>query len=407
MKSQKEDDEMPWKDNTVEMNREDFVKRYLQQEKSMSALCREYGISRPTGYKWLERYEQEQNLSNRSRTPLRTPTKTSPETEKLILNYRAAHPAIGAVKIKRILKNKGYKDIPCDRTINTILKRNGCITKEASEAATPYQRFEKTYPNEMWQADFKGHFLMKNDERCHPLNIIDDHSRFNLCADALPNETFEAVEPCVMRLFDNYGLPFSFLCDNGNPWGTPKATGYCVFEVMLMDLGILPLHGRPRHPQTQGKEESFNHSMKRELLKHIEITDFSHAQQAFDEYRDFYNNERPHHALNLEVPASRYKKSELRLPDKIEEWEYPQGYELRRVDGHGYFKYQRQSYYLSEAFGGKIIAVRESFVPNSISLFYRQFRIGRIDVDRRVYTLKAAYLIEGDPRDAPSAPTEN
>lgn len=350
---------MPWKENTVEMNREKFVKRVLQLEKSMSALCREYDISRPTGYKWLERYKEEQNLSDHSRMPLRTPTKTSSEIEKLILDYRAAQPAVGAVKIKRILENKGYDDIPCDRTINTILKRNGCITKEASEAATPYQRFEKTYPNEMWQADFKGHFRMKNEVRCHPLNIIDDYSRFNLCADALQNETLESVEPRVMRLFDKYGLPFSFLCDNGNPWGTPKATGYCIFEVMLMDLGVLPLHGRPRHPQTQGKEESFNRSMKRELLRHIQIEDFTHAQQVFDEYRDFYNNERPHHALDLEIPSSKYKKSSRLLPDKIESWEYPQGYKLCRVDRHGYFKYRDREYYLSEAFHGKYIAIRE------------------------------------------------
>ncbi|MDD2283007.1 MAG: leucine zipper domain-containing protein [Eubacteriales bacterium] len=220
------------------MKREEFAKRALQQEKSMSALCREYGISRPTGYKWLERYKRNESMADQSRAPLRTPNKILPEMEQLVLDYRKKHPAIGAVKTKRILENKGHTGLPSASTINAIFKRNGCITKEASQAAMPHQRFEKESPNKMWQADFKGHFRMKDSKRCHPLNIIDDCSRFNLCSDAL--------------------------------------TG--------------------------------------------------------------------------------------------------------------------------EAFGGKEIAVRESHIPGSISLFYRQFRIDRIDVARRVFTLKKAYLIEGDPR---------
>jgi len=389
---------MPWKEETVTMKREEFAERVLQQEKSMSALCREYEISRPTGYKWLERYKRHESMANQSRAPLQTPNKTMPETEQLILDYRKKHPAIGAVKIKRILENKGHTGLPSASTINAIFKRNGCITKEASQAATPHQRFEKQSPNEMWQADFKGHFRMKDGKRCHPLNIIDDCSRYNLCSDALTGETFEAVKPSILRLFKTYGLPFSFLCDNGNPWGTSQSTGFSRFEVWFMDLGILTIHGRPWHPQTQGKEESFNRSMQRELLRHTDITDLAHAQLAFDEYRRFYNHERPHHALTLEVPASRYEKSRKRLPHKIEDWEYPAGYELRRVKSTGFLTYRGQGYFLSEAFGGKEIAVRESRIPGSISLFYRQFRIGRIDVDRRVFTLKKAYLIEGDPR---------
>ena len=389
---------MPWEEKTVEMSREEFVVRVLAEEASLSKLCREYGISRPTGYKWLGRHAREEGLSDQSRAPQTRPNKTPSETEKWIVDYRKERPAIGAVKIKRILETQKGAPLPCARTINAILKRNGLITSEASRAATPAQRFEKARPNEMWQADFKGHFTMKGGQRCHPLNILDDYSRFNLCADALNGETFEAVRPSMLRLFETYGLPFSFLCDNGNPWGVNHITGFSSFEVWLMDLGILTLHGRPGHPQTQGKEERFNQSMTKELLRHTEIENFLHAQKVFDEYRQFYNHVRPHHALNLDVPADHYQPSSLRLPRKIEAWEYPQGYETRRVRHKGEFSYRGESYFLSVAFHGKTIAIRPSHISGSISLFYRQFRIGRIDLDQKAFTLKRAYLIDGDPR---------
>lgn len=146
--------------------RKEFVERVLAQEKSKSALCREYGISRPTGDKWLARYLTGKALENQSSAPHSKPRKTPPETKALIVDYRREHPAIGAVKIRKILENKGHTQLPSARTVNNILKRNGMITREASLAARPIQRFEKSIPNEMWQGDYKGHFAMKNGKRC-------------------------------------------------------------------------------------------------------------------------------------------------------------------------------------------------------------------------------------------------
>lgn len=389
---------MPWKENTVEMSREEFVIEVLSGEKSKSALCRKYGISRPTGDKWIRRYLSGETLSNRSRRPFKIANKTDEEIEEKILEYRKAHPAIGAVKIRKILSNKGEIDLPCNSTVNAILKRNNCITKEASMAATPCKRFEKAHPNDMWQADFKGYFTMENKARCHPLNIIDDHSRYNLCSDALSGESLETTKGSIERIFCEYGLPKYFLCDNGTPWGTSQSTGFTQFEVWLMELGILTIHSRVRHPQTQGKEESFNRSMKRELLKYTSITDFKDAQVKFNEYRDFYNNERPHHALNLDIPANRYCKSDRKYPSRIKEWEYPTGYELRIIKESGYLTYGRQGYYLSESLAGKRIGIRKSQIPGCINLYYREFKIGQIDVDKRAFTQKRIYLAEGDPR---------
>ena len=389
---------MAWDERTVEQMREEFVRRVLAQERSKAALCREYGISRPTGDKWLERFQEGESMADRSRAPKTFPGRTPPDLEAKIVEIRKAHPALGAVKLRKIMENAGYTDLPCAKTFNNIFHRYGLIEKKASRAATPYQRFEKSVPNEMWQADFKGYFKLGNGIQCHPLNILDDCSRFNLCTEALTNETFDAVKPVMDRLFREYGLPFSFLCDNGNPWGTAQSLGYSRFEVWLMELGILTLHGRPRHPQTQGKEERYNRSFTRECLNSKQLADISHAQFCFDEYRKFYNEVRPHFALDMDVPASRYEVSPRQMPEKIEPWEYGSEYQLCKVKETGYFNYQGQGFFLSEAFAGKTIAVRESHLPGQITLIFRQFKIGRIDLENRVYTLRRAYRLEGDPR---------
>jgi transposase InsO family protein len=389
---------MAWEERTVEQMREEFVRRVLAQEQSKTALCREYGISRPTGDKWIERFQTGQSMSDQSRAPKTIPGRIPAELEDKIVQLRKQYPAIGAVKLRRMMEDAGHTDLPCARTFNNIFRRHDLIGQEESAAATPIQRFEKAVPNEMWQADFKGHFRMKNGYRCHPLNILDDCSRFNLCIEALENETYDAVKPVMERLFREYGLPFSFLCDNGNPWGTAQSLGYSKFEVWLMELGILTLHGRPRHPQTQGKEERFNRSFTRECLKGKEFKDKAHAQSYFDEYRIFYNEVRPHFALDLEVPATHYQSSKKQFPNKIEVWEYESEYKLCKVKETGYFNYDGQGFFLSEAFGGKTIAVRESHLPGQLTLVFRNFIIGRIDLNNRVYTLKRAYLIEGDPR---------
>ena len=389
---------MAWEERTVEQMREEFVRRVLAQERSKAALCREYGISRPTGDKWLERFQEGESMADRSRAPKTFPGRTPPDLEAKIVEIRKAHPALGAVKLRKIMENAGYTDLPCAKTFNNIFHRYGLIEKEASRAATPYQRFEKSVPNEMWQADFKGYFKLGNGIQCHPLNILDDCSRFNLCTEALTNETFDAVKPVMDRLFREYGLPFSFLCDNGNPWGTAQSLGYSRFEVWLMELGILTLHGRPRHPQTQGKEERYNRSFTRECLNSKQLADISHAQFCFDEYRKFYNEVRPHFALDMDVPASRYEVSPRQMPEKIEPWEYGSEYQLCKVKETGYFNYQGQGFFLSEAFAGKTIAVRESHLPGQITLIFRQFKIGRIDLENRSYTLRRAYRLEGDPR---------
>lgn len=390
---------MGWKERTVKQMREEFVRRVLAKEKSKAALCREYGISRPTGDKWLRRYQENAPLSDRSRAPKTQPRRIAPEVEASIVQLRRQYPALGAEKLHKMMENMGHKDLPCARTFNNIFARNHLISKEASLAAKHIQRFEKEQPNVMWQTDFKGHFALANGVRCHPLNILDDHSRFCLCTEALENETFLAVKPVLERVFSEFGLPFSLLCDNGNPWGTSQSTGYTAFEVWLMELDVLTLHGRPLHPQTQGKQERFNRSFTRECLAGKTFRDLADAQKAFDDYRAFYNTVRPHSALELAVPASVYSTSPRPFPSHIEHWEYGNDCQLCKVKQTGYFSFEGQGYFLSEAFRGKYIAVRESHLPGQITLLFRQFRIGRIDREKRVFTTKRISRLAGDPRE--------
>ena len=390
---------MGWKERTVKQMREEFVRRVLAREKSNAALCREYGISRPTGDKWLRRYQENAPLSDRSRAPKTQPRRIAPEVEASIVQLRRQYPALGAEKLHKMMENMGCENLPCARTFNNIFARNHLISKEASLAAKHIQRFEKEQPNVMWQTDFKGHFALANGVRCHPLNILDDHSRFCLCTEALENETFLAVKPVLERVFSEFGLPFSLLCDNGNPWGTSQSTGYTAFEVWLMELGVLTLHGRPLHPQTQGKQERFNRSFTRECLAGKTFRDLADAQKAFDDYRAFYNTVRPHSALELAVPASVYSTSPRPFPSHIEHWEYGNDCQLCKVKQTGYFSFEGQGYFLSEAFRGKYIAVRESHLPGQITLLFRQFRIGRIDREKRVFTTKRISRLAGDPRE--------
>jgi transposase InsO family protein len=220
-------------------------------------------------------------MDDRSRTPLGSPRKTSAAVEDAVVRARLAHPCWGGRKLKAYLERQGIADIPSPSTLTAIFRRNGLISDEASIAATPYKRFEKKSPNDMWQTDFKGHFLMGDGNRCHPLTVTDDMSRFNLCISAKLHERLLGVTESFNALFSEYGLPESILCDNGPPFGTCNAHGYTKFEVFLMNYNILPVHGRPLHPQTQGKAERFHRTLKAELLNRVSLVKGCSFQRRF------------------------------------------------------------------------------------------------------------------------------
>jgi len=391
---------MPWKEKTIEMTREEFVNEVLRHKRVNSALCIDYQISRPTGDKWLKRAKAGAGFKDRSHCTFCTPKNKIPQSmEDLIVERRQGEPGIGAVKLKVILENEGRQNVPCPSTINAVFKRNGLITAEASAAATPIKRFEHDEPNQMWQADFKGDFAMRNGQRCYPLSILDDHSRDCLCADALTSVRRAGVQACFERIMREYGQPKTLLCDNGNPWGVQQSGGFSSLEVWLMEHGILTIHIRPGKPRTQGKVERFNGSYKAERLKYYVPYDIQDAMRSRLEYQDFYNNIRPHHALGLDVPAAHYRPSSTVFTEEIEQWSYSGMHELRRIKSTGYLTFHSQGYYFSETLGGKEIELRQSEHDKEMFfLCYREFRVGILNLKERVITSRKAYLIHGDPR---------
>lgn len=369
---------MPWKERTVMSERQRFLAEVTRGEESFSAVCRKYEISRKTGYKWLHRAENGEGLENLSKKPFHSPRRTPPEIEKLVLDERDQHPAWGPRKLKQALANKGHEDIPCKSTIENILKRNNRIEPEASEAATPFKRFEHSSPNDLWQMDFKGDFGMLDGRRCYPLTILDDHSRFSLCLHASAGTNYAEFCPVFTQVLKEYGLPKAILCDNGKPWGDSQG-GITSFEVWMMKLGVLPIHGRPLHPQTQGKEERFHRTLKRELLSARPIRDQSDAQAAFDRWRQEYNCERPHEALKLDVPEKHYRSSTRLFDGTVSPIEYDKGARLRKVNCKGYLSIQSYRYYFSEALIGEYIELVD-IDEALMSLRYGNFEIARIDV---------------------------
>ena len=342
----------------MEKSRLEFVVEALAGEKSMSQLCREYEVSRPTGYKWLRRYQAGEPLRDQSHASRRHPNRTPPEVEALLVAARNRHPTWGGRKLVRYLEDQGYSGLPAASTATEILRRHGLISPEESEKHTPYRRFQMERPNQLWQMDFKGHFALTDGTRCHPLTISDDHSRRLLCLDAYDNERWPSVQGSLLRVFQENGLPEAILSDNGPPWGD-NANGYTPYEVWMMQLGILPIHGRPLHPQTQGKT-------------------------VFDAYRAEFNQERPHAALGYDVPDRHYTPSPRPLPGSWGEPEYDAGLTLRRVNSKGYLSIQGRRYYLSEAMIGKYVELR--FRPdNLVDLCYGPFRIASIDLSERLF----------------------
>ncbi len=367
---------MPWKDKTVEELRKEFVEA-AEGCSNFSSLCREFGITRATGYKWVRRYENNEVLSDRSRRPNVTANRTPEEIEIKIIETRTTHPGWGAKKIKVSLENKGL-EMPCIKTVNNILNRYGCISKEESLKHKAFIRFEKEHCNEMWQTDFKGEFKMQDGNYCFPLDIFDDHSRFVIRIK--PSEsTSNLVLPTFREAFYEYGMPDSVLSDNGAQFAGFRQ-GYTQFEKWLMNHDVLPIHGRIKHPQTQGKIERFHRAMNQELLKHYTPKDITDAERVFNDWRNCYNNERPHEALGMKCPSDIYIPSERTYYDQVEKYEYSGQHHIIKGNSWGYVRFGGWQIYLSETMANEYIEFRPNPNGDTFIACYRNFAIAEFDV---------------------------
>lgn len=254
---------MPWQEFTIMSQRLEFVVLARKEGANVARLCRRFGISRKTGYKWLRRFAAsgEEGLVDQSRRPHHSPGQTARVVEDAILRLRTDHPVWGARKIRARLVQLQHDDLPSPSTITAILQRNQCITPEESEHHRAWQRFEASMPNELWQMDFKGHFALVAG-RCYPLTVLDDHSRFALGICACANQRGETVQEHLTAIFRRYGLPQRILVDNGAPWGGRRRLSLHAVDSVVDPLG--------RAGQPLATVSSANGGQRRTLPPHAE-----------------------------------------------------------------------------------------------------------------------------------------
>ncbi len=372
---------MPWNEVSVMDQREEFVKLAGMEGSKVRALCRRYGVSATTGYTWLGRYEAEgrSGLADRSRRPHSSPGRTASAMEEQVLALRDRHPAWGGRKLRQRLRQLGVEGVPAVSTITEILRRNGRLDADIAAQHRAVQRFERAEPNELWQMDFKGHFALAAG-RCHPLTVLDDHSRFALGLEACADERADTVQGRLTAIFRRYGLPWRILADNGAPWGDDADSRHTWLTVWLLRLDVAISHGRPYHPQTQGKVERFHRSIDAEVLASRPPETLDDCQRRFQAWRHVYNTERPHQAIDLAVPLERYRPSPRAFPETLPALDYDSHDIVRRVDCNGRLSWRGQPWRVGKALQGQQVAIRPTTQDGRFDVCLGRHRIATIDL---------------------------
>jgi transposase InsO family protein len=372
---------MPWNKVSVMDQRQEFVQLALQEGANRRELCRRFGISPDVGYKWLARWEAgDQELVDRSRRPHAMPRRSEAAIEAQVLAVRDQHPAWGARKIAHCLKRDGLAT-PASSTVHQILVRNGRVKPSENARSDPGHRFEKEAPNLLWQMDFKGHMPLANGTSCHPLTVVDDHSRYVLCLKACANEQRLTVQEHLTATFRRYGLPEAFYTDNGSPWGDTSGIRWTALKVWLLKLGIRVIHARPRHPQARGKNERFHRSLKAEVFAMRRFRNLPEVQQALDAWCTVYNLQRPHQGLGMQVPADRFRPSLRAMPARLPEVEYDDTEIVRAVSStRHYISFKGRMWKVPQAFAGERLAIRPLDRDGQYGIFFASWQVAAIDL---------------------------
>ena len=376
---------MPWSTRDTMSLRQEFILLAQQEGSNRRELCRRFGISPQTAYKWLARYAEqgEVGLADRSRRPSHSPEQTHADLEQAVIALRQQHPAWGGRKISRRLQDLGHAEVPAPSTVTSILHRHGLITPEASAKSVAWQRFEHPEPNHLWQMDYKGWFVTRDGLQCHPLTVLDDHSRFNILLTACTKTQTAVVQRHLREAFRRYGLPLRINADNGAPWGSPSQPGQLTaLAVWLIRLGVRLSHSRPAHPQTNGKDERFHRTFKAEVLTGNDFGSCRYAQRAFDIWRDVYNQQRPHEALDLATPVTRYRPSPRPYPEQLPPIEYSPDDTVVQVKWHGELCFQGRRFKVSNALTKLHVALRpDARHSGRYDLYFAHHRFGSIDLN--------------------------
>jgi len=345
---------MPWKVTCVVDERQRFIEEVLEGRDSMSELCREYGISRTTGYKWLRRFEAWGlgGLEDRPRTPHRHGNRTPEAVEERILALRERYPRWGARKLRAILLREHPRTRrPAQSMIGEILRRHGLsVARKCRRRIEPHAKPFAACdgPNAVWCADYKGWFRTRNGARCDPLTITDATSRYLLRCQIVPKIDLANARRQFLATFSEYGLPAAIRTDNGTPFAHRGLGGLTRLSAWWIKRGITPERIEPGQPQQNGRHERMHLTLKQEALDPVAATP-RRQQRVLDAFRERYNQERPHEALAMACPASVYVPSLRPYPRREPEVTYPDGLTVRRVQARGEFHWQGRRVFLSEA----------------------------------------------------------
>ena len=343
---------MPWKEMSTMDQRLQFIVDYLSGHYTKKALCMSYGISRPTGDKWIERFHLEgrKGFREHSRRPRGHPRTTPPEIVERIIETKLLHQSFGPKKVMdRLRAVEPDRRWPADSTAGKILKRNHLVqTRRRRRRVPPDPRalVECQAPAQSWSADFKGDVALANGKRCYPLTITDNHSRFILQCRALSTTTTAAVKPWFEWVFRQQGLPETLRTDNGAPFASVAAGGLSQLSKWWIRLGIRPERIRPAKPSENGRHERMHRSLKEAVMCPPART-LAAQQRRFDAFMEEFNGQRSHEALGRQTPASVHQPSPRPYPQRLPEVEYPSGVTVRRVRRTGEFKWRGQLIYLS------------------------------------------------------------
>jgi transposase InsO family protein len=377
---------MPWKETSVMEERLRFVARLLDGE-PMSDVCREFGISRKTGYKLYERYREEGPvaLADRSRRPVRYANQLPGQVESLIVTAKREKPHWGARKIRELLVRRlaGDMRIPATSTIHAVLDRHGLVRRlgRRRHKATGTPLSTGACPNDLWSTDFKGEFKLGNGRYCYPLTVADHASRFLLACEAFESTREEPVIAAFERLFQDRGLPNAIRSDNGLPFASPNGLfNLSRLSVWWLRLGIAIERIRPGRPQQNGRHERMHLTLKQETARPPGLN-FMQQQERFDSFRAEFNGERPHEALAMRRPAELYTPSG-RPYTGIPDLEYPFHDRDILVTACGRICMHRKKINISTVLAGQRLGIKE--VDQGIWLVsFMHYDLGYIDLEQR------------------------
>lgn len=373
---------MPWRETSPMDQRTQFIADYLRESFSITELCELYGVSRKTGYKWIERYVRlgPTGLDERSRQPHHSPNATPLEIVSIILEARRRHPSWGAKKLLTLLsKRYPRRAFPGRSTVCDILTRHGLVPKRRARRRIGHPGQPTSLilaPNDVWSADYKGQFKTGDGRYCYPLTVADGFSRYLLGCQALPSTAVAEARPVFTRLFQEYGLPRRIRTDNGVPFATHTLARLSRLSAWWVRLGILPKFIEPGKPQQNGRHERMHRTLKAETTRPPAAT-LPAQQRKFNRFREEFNDERPHEALDMHTPASRYAPSPRPMPEKLPPLDYPDRFEVRYVSANGGIRWNRQWVNVSTTCVGEYVGLEE--IDDGVwNVYFGPLRLGRL-----------------------------